>query len=289
MRNAYYILVISTILTTSSCQKENDGISTTAPNKKIEINTSIANTSSLSSSVKSPQLNEDGSGNFANGDEITLHVLSESGEATIIKYGVGTTNLYWRDISLNPEDNNVDFSACFPHQALSDGKFTFDLETTPNKDLLWAQRKSIPAESEATVDLLFKHVMHRLVINFTTQSNIEIDQINTVCTAKSTCEVDLHTLSLDNSSSNYADFSASGPKAVFMIIPQKASDVSLFVTVGQMSKQFALSDLVTEHDNLGSGMQLTVNLTVKDGSIVLEGSSIDQWGDQGTIDGEIIL
>lgn len=34
MRNAYYILVISTILTTSSCQKENDGISTTAPNKK---------------------------------------------------------------------------------------------------------------------------------------------------------------------------------------------------------------------------------------------------------------
>lgn len=93
MRNAYYILVISTILTTSSCQKENDGISTTAPNKKIEINTSIANTSSLSSSVKSPQLNEDGSGNFANGDEITLHVLSESGEATIIKYGVGTTIL----------------------------------------------------------------------------------------------------------------------------------------------------------------------------------------------------
>lgn len=73
-----------------------------------------------------------------------------------------------------------------------------------------------------------------------------------------------------------------------MLVPQKVSDVKLHVVVGKLEKDFNLNEYV-KLDNLESGMQLTVNLKVKDGSIVLEGNSIDPWGDQGTIEGEIIM
>ena len=131
--------------------------------------------------------------------------------------------------------------------------------------------------------------MHRLVINYSTQSDIKVDDITTVCTAKSTCRVDLHTQTLDSSASGKADFTASGRSARFMIVPQMVSDIELHVTVDQMSKKFALSELITGHDGLESGKQLTVNIKVRDGKIVLEGSSIVQWGDQGTVEGDIIL
>lgn len=288
MKKTYYILAATAILAAGGCHKGNDD-TPAAIDKRIEICTSIAGETNASSATRAPQLDINGSGNFASGDRITLHVVSPSGQTTSLKYGIGVSKLYWKDISLNPEDANVDFSACYPEQELIDGKFTFDIEAAEDKDLLLARSKDITVESEEAVDLLFKHVMHRLVINFSTQSDIEIDQITTVCTAKSTCQIDLNSLSLDSSASQKADFSATGKNAEFMIVPQKTSDIDLLVTVGQMSKKFTLSDLVANHENLESGMQFTVNIKVKDGSIVLEGSSIVQWGNQGTVDGEIIL
>ncbi len=283
----YYALAVTTLIAMSSCHKNPDAPQPTS-DKKIEIKTSIINENAIAGNTKAPSLNGDGSGNFSNGDILTLHVLSESGQPTVIKFGVGITNLYWRDINLNPEDHQVHFSACYPKQELSDGKFSFDMETAPTKDLLWAHKKSVPTETDAPVELQFKHVMHRLVINYSTQSNIAVDQIQTVCTAKSTCTIDLAGEKIDNSSAQKADFSVTGQQASFMLVPQKASDVTLHVTAGQMKKDFNLNEYV-KFDNLESGMQLTVNLKVKDGSIALEGSSIDPWGDQGTIEGEITM
>ena len=50
-----------------------------------------------------------------------------------------------------------------------------------------------------------------------------------------------------------------------------------------------LEEIVKGHENLESGMQLTVNITVKNGNIQVDGTTIEGWGDQGTIDGEIIM
>ena len=38
-----------------------------------------------------------------------------------------------------------------------------------------------------------------------------------------------------------------------------------------------------------SGKELTVKLTVRDGKILFAGMTIEGWGNQGTVDGEIIL
>lgn len=288
MKRAYFILAAAALVGAGACQKGTDD-TPPATDKRIEINTSIANHSGASGTTRTPQLNGNGSGNFADGDRITLFVRSESGQTTATDYTVGVSKLYWKNIRLNPEDTKADFSACYPEQKVADGKFTFNIETSPDKDLLLAQSRNITVESEEPVDLLFTHAMHRLVINYSTQSDIKIDEITTVCTAKSTCDVDLNTQTLDSSASGKADFSASGRSAQFMIVPQKVSDIEVLVTVDQMSKKFALSELVTDHEDLENGKQLTVNIKVRDGKIVLEGSSIVQWGDQGTVEGDIIL
>lgn len=171
---------------------------------------------------------------------------------------------------------------------MHDGKFSFDLETAPTKDLLWAHKKSVSTGTDAPIELRFKHIMHRLVINYSAQSDIEVDQIQTVCTAKSTCEIDLIGETIDNSGSLKAEFSAIGKQASFILVPQKVSDVTLHITVGQTEKDFNLNEYVKD-ENLEIGMQLTVNLKVKEGSIVLEGCSIDPWSNQGTIEGEITM
>ena len=289
MKRAYYTLVMAIIFASSSCQKNDDGALPVESDKEIDVRTSIVKGNTMSNTIRKPQLNDDGSGHFSEGDIITLHVVSKSGVATTVDYGVGVSKLYWNDVSLNPDDYSVDFSACYPEQNLIDGKFLFDLETTSKKDLLWAHRKGVPIGTETSVDMMFSHVMHHLVINFTTQSDIDVNQIQTVCTAKSTSEIDLVAGTLDNNNSRKADFTETGKKATFTIIPQDVSDVVLHITVGQMQKVFSLDELVTKFDKLESGMQLTVNLMVKDGSIVLHGSSIVPWGDQGTVEGEIVM
>lgn len=283
----YYAAVIATVIATNGCHKNSDD-TLPAGDKKIEFKTTIVKEDAISGNTKAPILNTDGSGNFSNGDILTLHVLSESGEPTLIQYSVGITNLYWKDVNLNSTDHQVHFSACYPEQNLSNGKFSFNMKTASTKDLLWAHKKGVAPGTDSPIELRFKHIMHRLVINYSTQSDIKEDQIQTVCTAKSTCEIDLASETINNSNSQKADFEASGKQVSFMLVPQKVSDVILHVTVGQLKKDFNLNEYV-KLDNLENGMQLTVNLKVKDGNIILEGSSIDPWGDQGTIEGEIIM
>lgn len=188
------------------------------------------------------------------------------------------------------QDKSVDFAACYPECEVVGGKFTFDLETASDTDLLWAHTKGVAVWTEAPVELTFEHVMHSLVFNSSTNSDeIALDQIKTECTAKSTCEVDLANGAIDNSSSRKATFSQTGAKAVFRIVPQRSSDVAIKISAGESEKTFNLSDVVSEHDNLEGGKILTVNLTVKDGKITVDGSSIVGWGDQGSVDDEIIL
>lgn len=280
-------LAAAVIIAASGCQK-NPASPLPAGDTKIDIMTSIVRANTISAGTKAPEMNDDGSGNFSHGDMITLHVMSGSGKTTITQYGIGVTSLYWKDINLNPEDHKVNFSACYPTQELNDGKFSFNMETAPEKDILWAHKEGVSTGTDAPVELQFKHIMHRLVVNYSVESDIDADMIRTICTAKSACEIDLTGQTADSAGAAEADFTATGKQVSFLLVPQKVSDATLHVTAGQMAKEFKLDEYV-KFDNLESGMQLTVNLKIKDGSISLEGSTIDPWGDQGTVEGEIIM
>ena len=95
----YYVAAVAILFATSGCQKDSED-TLSVGDKKIEFKTSIVNENPISGNIKKPVMNDDGSGNFSNGDVFTLYVLSESGKSTNIKYSVGITNLYWKDINI---------------------------------------------------------------------------------------------------------------------------------------------------------------------------------------------
>lgn len=284
MKKTYCALMATALLLSTGCNKENE-TQISGGDPKVGIVTSI----SAEGIMRSPQLDEDGSGNFSAGDVFSLMAISESGRKTLLDYESGSTVLYWKEIAMEQGDRSVVFSACYPRQEISDGKFTFDLSSAEDKDLLWAQTADIEACTEAPVALTFRHAMHRLIINISADAGVDASEVKVECTAKSSCEVDLVSCELDDSASETETFSSAGPNAEFLLVPQAVSDISMTVDAGGIRKMFALGDIVKEHDRLESGMQLTVNMTVKNGNIQIEGTSIEGWGNQGTVDGEIIM
>lgn len=289
MKKKYVMLLAVTFMAVmTGCHKDGQEMQPAGSDRKIELKTSIkAEEPQADKAVRAPQLNDDGSGRFAAGDRITLLLATQSGSTTQFEYEVGGSTLYWKDVLHSTDGELVDFCGCYPVQNLSNGKFTFDLESAGEKDLLWVRKTDVSYGTDTPVDLVFTHAMHRLVVNYTSETE-NIEQISTVCTAKSTCDVDLINGTL-NATSRKASFSKTGKTAVFLLAPQKTADVQLQITNDQYTKNYSLAELIDGHDNLESGMQLTVNLSVKNGSIVLEGSSISGWEDQGTVEGEIIL
>ena len=63
----------------------------------------------------------------------------------------------------------------------------------------------------------------------------------------------------------------------------------LEIRAGEDVKELALRDVVTAIDELESGKQLTLNLTIKDGRLQLEDAIISGWGDQGTVSDDVIM
>lgn len=284
MRKVSWMMMAVLPLALSGCAKDLGG--TTVPSAgKIMIETSIVEPSVQ----KTPALSGDGSGNFADGDVFALYVASPADAMNRFDYRVGSTTLYWKDLQLQPEDRTVTFAACYPKQEAIDGTFTFDLESASDQDLLWARTPDVAVETKTPIDLTFKHAMHRLAVNFTVDPAVTLAEVTTVCTAKSTCEVDLVGGTLNATASRKASFTQTGEQVVFLLVPQPTAEVSLQVTAGELVKTFTLDELAAGHDSLESGKQLTVNMNISKGSIELNGTTIEGWGDQGTVDGEIIL
>lgn len=63
----------------------------------------------------------------------------------------------------------------------------------------------------------------------------------------------------------------------------------LEVEVGKISKRWALAALDPSYENLEPGKELKVNLTITSENILFSGMTIEGWGDQGTITGDIII
>lgn len=280
MNKAYFILAAALITGLTGCKKSN----VTTPGKSsIKISTAIE------AITKAPQLNDDGSGIFTDGDIFTLFISDEASHSTSTDYTCGHTELYWDDIEFATDNTTLKFAACYPQQTLNNGCFTFDLATAANKDLLWSLPQEVVSGTDKTINMHFKHAMHRLVINYTVDEAYADTEISTTCTAKSSCVVNLTDGTLDNSSSQQHQFSAKGTTVTFTLVPQATSDVTLDITAGDATKTVSIDELTSDETELKGGSQLEINLNIKDGQITLEGFTIGGWGDQGSIGGEIIM
>lgn len=290
MKRKHYASMALAMLLLSGCENNEvpGGTPTENTDKKISLSTSII--AQEKTVARSPELDSNGSGNFSDGDVFALQISSQAAsECVNFDYTVASTQLYWKEVSFSAPTSKVNFAACYPKQQVQNGKFTFDLATSADKDLLLAYTSGVNMESETPVAMTFKHAMHRLVVNFTAAEGVDITGITTKCTAKSSCEVNLFDGTLNNTAAQQSVFTAEGEHVSFTLVPQRLSDVTLEVSFGGFTKTFELDQLVTDTEELQGGKQLSIDLTVKNGYIELGNVTIEGWGNQGTIEGSIIL
>lgn len=238
----------------------------------------IAIATTIEPLTRAPQLDDKGSGRFADTDRLTLLV---SDDAAQFGYTPQTT-LYWSELGFAAPGTTLTFAACYPEQELVDGRFDFDLEQAAEKDLLLARTAGVSAGTERTIDLSFRHAMHRLVMTYqTSDPDVALDAIETRCTAQSTCTVDLAAGTLTPAGTRQATFTESGREVRFLLVPQPTDGVSLELHVGADIRRISLGELAEGIDRIEGGRQLHVTLTVRNGRIEFGDAIIEGVGGSG--------
>lgn len=263
-------------------QGEGSGAASRPEEHRITFTTAIAPT-------RAPQLEADGSGSFSAGDIFTLYAHDDAQGSATIDYGIGSTTLYWSDLAFASAGSSIHFEACYPRQTLLNGGFDFTTTQDSAGDLLWASVSDVSVGSEGSVLLTFRHALHRLVVKYTIQDSfVDASQIETRCTACATARVELSEgrIMLDGGKQTYA---AKNKEVSFLLLPQPVNEVTLEVCAGDASRTWNLSEMDFSYPELEGGKQVTMNLTIADGAIRIEGISIEGWGDQGAVEDEIIL
>ena len=257
--------------------------SPTAPaDRQITFTTEIAAT-------RAPQLDEDGSGSFTAGDTFTLYARDDAQGAATLDYTVGSTALYWRDLTFAAEGGKVHFAACYPKQSLSEGGFDFTATQDAAGDLLWASAAGVGVGTEQPVALTFRHALHRLAVKYTVEdTSVDASKIETRCTTIATARVELSEGRIRLGDTEKT-FTATNQEVSFLVLPQPTENVTLEIHAGGMTRTWKLSQTDFPYPELEGGKQVTVNLTVQEEKITLAGLTIEGWGDQGSIDDEIIL
>ena len=255
---------------------------------KIDIRTAVGPI------VKAPQLGEDGSGNFIDGDVFSLTV-SGDGFEVIRDYTVGGTELFWSDLGLPENPGTVRFAGCYPAQEAASGDgCRLEVLANGETDLLLA--KAVPVEYQASaVDLKFSHAFHRLAIEYVsdgTYSDSDLSQVATSVNAMSSCTVDLRKGEVESGSAarpaRYME--KKGNSVSYMLIPQQKDDVTVEVSFQGMKKTFTLPDTTGDGQALSlleGGKMLTVQLEISSDGIRMDGVQIVGWESQGTVNGGI--
>ena len=273
-------MVVLLLCAAVACDKNESGAGVPAGKEEITVVTAI------DALTRAPHLNEDGSGYFQDGDKIALTVTG-GGKAVRKEYTIGGAALYWEDLGL-------------PSGTTEASEFTFDLSTAADKDLLLAPAMKVSKSADTKVNLAFKHAMHKLAINYAsdgTYTQEQLEAVKTTCTAKSSCEVNMAAATVSKTADKTAAFEAAGKAVRFLLVPQTSEEVTLKIEIGGKTVEHTLAGLNEVLKNatqeipaaLDGGKCLTLNLTFGKDGIVVEGSQIGGWEDQGTVDGDISM
>ena len=272
-------------LALAACDKD-DNAGTMPADGRIEIVTGVE------ALTRAPQLDDTGAGNFRTGDTFMLTV-SSNGKSVQKDYTVGSTTLYWQDLGV--EGDKVTFAGCYPnHEGTDDAAFEFDARRALDADLLLAPAVEVPKGAKS-VAMPFRHAMHKLAVKYVADDAYAtgaLSGISTTLHAHTVCTVDLTKGAVAESSAKTpADYTAkNGENVSWLVVPQNKDGVKLTVTLDGQSREFTLPERTTEGQlltTLDGGKTLSITLRVSKNGIILEGTTIGKWEEQGTIDDEI--
>lgn len=286
MKRTLYLAAALAVLALGACDKKDSDQTTpstpptpstpTDPEKRLI---------SFTTHIETPEGSlEEG---FSAGDTFSLVAYDSAESSSSMDYTLGATTLYWEDLAFATEGGTVHFSACYPKQTLVDGGFDFSVTQDPSSDLLWATHAGVGVGTQQAVELKFSHALHRLKVLISVEDpTVDAAQIETRCSALSTCRVDLKEMRLMQGVLQNT-YTARGQSVEFMLLPQLTDIVTLEVTAGGMTQSWKLSETDFPTPELKGGKQATVHLTIRDGQITLSGTTIAGWGSQGSVEEEI--
>ena len=292
-------LITAALLATlalAACNKDDD-----APkSEQVDIRTTICATTGIDATPDTrATIDNDGSGTFATGDELGLYAcVGSTAKLTNSSYKVNETALFWDELS---KTEAVRFSAYYPKVAdIADPEaYAFNAATAARPDLLVAT--PVTASKGETVTLDFRHAMHRLVVNVTTnvpdwdaaQATITLKGMN----AAASINILMGVTTPGEASEADGDYAPqTGAATTFIIAPQKVSTGADWIQIELGGKTFTypVPAQYTKPDGgpetlsqLNSGETLTLTLNVKRDGVTLTSGDISAWDMQGTIDDTI--
>lgn len=295
-RNLFAAALIAAVAFTA-CSNEDEIVTKNDPNI-VSFRTSVDGMPMTRASI-----NGDGTGQFDDGDVWGIYGKITSPESWPLdnsQYTVGTTTLYWDDISM---DKPVTFSAYFPAvgNTVSDpSAFEFDVAGAFWADLLVAT--PVTASKGETVNLNFKHVMHQLILSFSKEAGVSgnlADIEFSLLNMKSTAKVNLLDGTVDPSqTTGTTDYS----KYVYweqpFVAPQDLTAGADWIEVELDGKTYTckvpanLNPGNSSHPTrLESGKQLSLTLTLKASpsgrtEVTISSTQISGWGNQGSVNGD---
>ena len=269
-------------------------------------------------SINGPQtrvvMNNDGSGSFEDTkDKLKLAVYGSGNADYQVDYTVGTTVLYWENVEIGVGTGPYTFGGWFTKTGLPATLTSFNAATASDPDLLLAAPATNVSKGE-TVNLNFKHAMHKLVVNVTydgdftgvNTDNVSIKPVGMNASAVINVQTGIVTPGeATDTDGDYAAQTLTSNSCSFILAPQK-------LTKGAEWLQFSIPDVATlvykvpaNYQNasgtstalteLSSGQILTLNMKIKRDAatqkteVELATGHISAWGTQGSINDEMTI
>lgn len=310
MKTTNYLFVAfgAAALTLTACNNDDDVLNGGQEPGVVNIVTSI----------NGPQtrvvMNDDGSGSFEDTkDKLKLAVYGSGNADYQVDYTVGTTALYWEDVEAGVGTGPYTFGGWFTKTDLPATLTSFNAATASDPDLLLAAPATNVSKGE-TVNLNFKHAMHKLVVNVTydgdftgvNTNNVSIKPVGMNASAAINVQTGIVTPGeATDTDGDYAARTLTSNSCSFILAPQK-------LTTGAEWLQFSIPDVATlvykvpaNYQNasgtstalteLSSGQILTLNMKIKRDAatqkteVELATGEISAWGTQGSINDELTI
>lgn len=310
MKTTNYLFVAfgAAALTLTACNNDDDVLNGGQEPGVVNIVTSINGPQTR------VEMNENGSGNFEDTkDKLKLAVYGSGNANYQVDYTVGTTVLYWEDVEAGAGTGPYTFGGWFTKTDLPATLTSFNAATASDPDLLLAAPATNVSKGE-TVNLNFKHAMHKLVVKVTYEGdftgvntdNVSIKPVGMNASAAINVQTGIVTPGeATDTDGDYAAQTLTSNSCSFILAPQK-------LTKGAEWLQFSIPDVATlvykvpanyqnasgtstDLTELSSGQILTLNMKIKRDAatqkteVELATGEISAWGTQGSINDELTI
>lgn len=310
MKTTNYLFVAfgAAALTLTACNNDDDVLNGGQEPGVVNIVTSINEPQTR------VEMNENGSGNFEDTkDKLKLAVYGSGNANYQVDYTVGTTVLYWEDVEAGAGTGPYTFGGWFTKTDLPATLTSFNAATASDPDLLLAAPATNVSKGE-TVNLNFKHAMHKLVVNVTydgdftgvNTNNVSIKPVGMNASAAINVQTGIVTPGeATDTDGDYAARTLTSNACSFILAPQKLTTDAewLEINLGDQTLTFNVPANYTtsggsteDLSQLNSGEVLTLNLTIKKVAgggddekteVVLTTGKIAAWGTQGYYTGDV--